>query len=55
MALLPARRGGTFTRPGSQAEARWHPFSEFADLYQWMGNRIRGHVAAAAAVLGPDG
>jgi len=37
MALLPARRGGTLTRPGSQAGSRWDPFSEFEDLYQRMG------------------
>jgi HSP20 family protein len=37
MALLPARRGGTVTRPGSQAAARWDPFAEFEELYQRMG------------------
>jgi hypothetical protein len=37
MALLPARRGGTLTRPGSQAEGRWDPFAEFEGLYQQMG------------------
>jgi HSP20 family protein len=34
---LPARRGGTVTRPGSQAEGRWDPSAEFEDLYQQMG------------------
>jgi HSP20 family protein len=37
MALLPARRGGTVARPGSQAAGRWDPFGEFEDLYQRMG------------------
>jgi HSP20 family protein len=37
MALLPARRGGSLTRPGSQAAGRWDPFAEFEDLYQRMG------------------
>src|SRR5579871_3719674 len=37
MALLPARRNGTLTRPGSQPEGRWDPFAEFEDLYQRMG------------------
>jgi HSP20 family protein len=37
MALLPARRSGSLTRPGSQAAGRWDPFSEFEDLYQRMG------------------
>jgi HSP20 family protein len=37
MALLPARRGGTLTRPGSQTAAGWDPFAEFDDLYQRMG------------------
>jgi HSP20 family protein len=37
MALLPARRGGTVARPGSQAVGRWDPFGEFEDLYQRMG------------------
>lgn len=37
MALLPARRGGTVARPGSQAAGRWDPFGEFEDLYQAMG------------------
>jgi HSP20 family protein len=36
MALLPARRGGTVTRPGSQP-GRWDPFADFEDLYQRMG------------------
>jgi HSP20 family protein len=37
MALLPARRNGTPSRPGSEARARWDPFAEFEDLYQRMG------------------
>ena len=37
MALLPARRSGALSRPGSQAPARWDPFAEFEDLYQRMG------------------
>jgi HSP20 family protein len=37
MALLPARRGGTVARPGSQAAGRWDPFGEFEDLYQRVG------------------
>jgi HSP20 family protein len=40
MALLPARRGGTVTRPGSQATAGWDPFAEFDDLYQRMGQLV---------------
>jgi hypothetical protein len=34
MALLPARRGGTLARPGSQPAGRWDPFAEFEDLYR---------------------
>jgi HSP20 family protein len=37
MARLPARRGGTVDRSGSQAVGRRDPFSEFEDLYQRMG------------------
>ena len=37
MALLPARRGGTIARPGSQAADRWDPFGELEDLYEPMG------------------
>src|SRR5690242_426296 len=37
MALLPARRTGALSRPGSQAPARWDPFAESGDLYQRMG------------------
>ncbi len=37
MALLPVQRGGSLTRPGSQAAGRWDPFAEFEDLYQRMG------------------
>jgi HSP20 family protein len=42
MALLPARRNGTLSRPGSQAPARWDPFAEFEDLYQRMGQLMDG-------------
>jgi len=42
MALLPARRNGTPSRPGSQAPARWDPFAEFEDLYQRMGQLMSG-------------
>ena len=42
MALLPARRNGTLSRPGSQAPARWDPFAEFEDLYQRMGQLLDG-------------
>jgi HSP20 family protein len=40
MALLPVRRSGTLTRPGSQAAAGWDPFAEFDDLYQRMGQLV---------------
>jgi HSP20 family protein len=40
MALLPARRGGTIARPGSQAADRWDPFGELEDLYEPMGQLI---------------
>ena len=42
MALLPARRSGSLSRPGSQAPARWDPFAEFEDLYQRMGQLMSG-------------
>jgi HSP20 family protein len=42
MALLPARRNGTLSRPGSQAPTRWDPFAEFEDLYQRMGQLLSG-------------
>lgn len=42
MALLPARRTSTLSRPGSQAPARWDPFAEFEDLYQRMGQLLGG-------------
>jgi HSP20 family protein len=42
MALLPARRNGTLSRPGSQAPARWDPFAEFEELYQRMGQLMGG-------------
>jgi hypothetical protein len=61
MALLPARRNGTLSRPGSQAPGRWDPFAEFEDLYQRMGSgEFResgsGHAGSGAAprtALGP--
>src|SRR5690349_4985501 len=42
MALLPARRSASLSRPGSQAPARWDPFAEFEDLYQRMGQLMSG-------------
>jgi HSP20 family protein len=42
MALLPARRTGTLSRPGSQAPARWDPFAESGELYQRMGQLLGG-------------
>jgi len=42
MALLPVRRGGSLSRPGSQAPARWDPLAEFEDLYQRMGQLMSG-------------
>ena len=42
MALLPARRNGTLSWPGSQPPARWDPFAEFEDLYQRMGQLLGG-------------
>jgi hypothetical protein len=42
MALLPARRNSTLSRPGSQAPARWDPFDEFEDLYQRVGQLLGG-------------
>ena len=42
MALLPARRNGTLSRPGSQAPVRWDPFAEFEELYQRMGQLMGG-------------
>ena len=42
MALLPARRNSTLSRPGSQPPARWDPFAEFEDLYQRMGQLMSG-------------
>jgi HSP20 family protein len=44
MALLPARHGGSLTRPGSQAAAGWDPFAEFDDLYQRMGQLMNSAV-----------
>jgi HSP20 family protein len=37
MPLLPARRSGSLTRPGSQATGGWDPFAEFENLYERMG------------------
>lgn len=42
MALLPARRNGTLSRPGSQAPSRWDPFAESGELYQRMGQLMGG-------------
>ena len=42
MALLPARRNSTLSRPGSQPPARWDPFAESGDLYQRMGQLLGG-------------
>jgi HSP20 family protein len=42
MALLPARRNSTLSRPGSQPPARWDPFAEFEDLYQRVGQLMSG-------------
>ena len=42
MALLPARRNSTLSRPGSQPPARWDSFAEFEDLYQRMGQLLGG-------------
>src|SRR5258708_7739874 len=42
MALLPARRNSTLSRPGSQAPARWDLIAESGDLYQRMGQLMSG-------------
>jgi HSP20 family protein len=42
MALLPVRRGGSLTRPGSQPVTGWDPFTELEDLYQRMGQLMTG-------------
>jgi HSP20 family protein len=42
MALLPVRRSGSLSRPGSQAPARWDPLAEFEDLYQRMSQLMSG-------------
>ena len=42
MALLPVRRGGSLSRPGSQAPARWDPLAGLEDLYQRMGQLMSG-------------
>jgi len=42
MALLPARRNSTLSRPGSQPPARWDPFAESGDVYQRMGQLLGG-------------
>lgn len=55
MALLPVRRGGSLTRPGSQAAARWDPFAEFEDLYERMGQLMSGAFGRAWQPLGPLG
>jgi HSP20 family protein len=42
MALIAVRRGGSLSRPGSQAPARWDPLAESGDLYQRMGQLMSG-------------
>ena len=42
MALLPARRNSTLSRPGSQPPARWDPFAGSGDLHQRMGQLLGG-------------
>jgi len=52
MALLPARRNSTLSRPGSQAPARWDPLAEFEDLYQRMGQLMSGAFDGGRQPLG---
>jgi HSP20 family protein len=52
MALLPARRNGTLSRPGSQAPARWDPFAESGELYQRMGQLLGGPFGGGWQPLG---
>src|SRR6185312_3687653 len=42
MALLPARRNSTLSRPGSQPPARWDPFAVSGDVDQRMGQLLGG-------------
>ena len=42
MALLPARRNSTLSRPGSQPPARWDPFTGSGDLHQRIGQLLGG-------------
>jgi Hsp20/alpha crystallin family len=42
MALPPAPRNGTLSRPGSQAPARCGPFAESGDLHQRTGQLTSG-------------
>lgn len=42
MALLPARRNGTLSRPGSQAPTRSDPFAQSGNLYQRTGQLLSG-------------
>ena len=42
LALLPACRNGTLSRPGPQAPARWDPFAEFEDLHHRVGQLLGG-------------
>jgi hypothetical protein len=52
MAVLPARRSGSLSRPGSQAPARWDPFAKFEDLYQRMGQLMSGAFDGGWQALG---
>jgi hypothetical protein len=42
MALLPARRNSTLSRPRSQPPARWDPFAGSGDLHQLMSGAPGG-------------
>src|ERR1700748_752931 len=42
MALLPVRRGGSLSRPGSQAPARWDPLAESGDLSRRVARLMSG-------------
>jgi HSP20 family protein len=52
MALLPVRRSGSLSRPGSQAPARWDPLAEFEDLYQRMSQLMSGAFGGGWQPLG---
>ena len=49
MALLPARRNGTLSRPGPQAPTRWDPFAEFEYRVLLPGQAEADKVTAALA------